>query len=98
MVRANQSFDLPPRGVANHRATVPADIVQRPRLAPLIPRDNDRIRIEFDGEIVATVRNLTRVPGKKPTRPPHALAVKLVQLLIGIKLSQQAAPGGLASE
>jgi hypothetical protein len=36
--------------------------------------------------------------GKKPTRSPHALAIQLVQLFVGIKLAQQAMTGGLTSD
>src|SRR5262245_56825892 len=98
MIRTNQPFDLALWCIANHRPTMAAYVVNRARLALLIPRDNDGIRIDFDGEVVPAIWNLTRVPSKKPTCSPHALAIALVHLLIGVKLSQQAVSGGLAGE
>src|SRR5262245_42802104 len=98
MVGTNQPFDLPFGPVANPRAAMATNIVQRVHLTVLIPRNKDRISIDLESEIVAGVWNLARVPGKKPTRSPHALAIQLVQLLIGIKLPQQASPGRLARD
>jgi hypothetical protein len=87
MVWANQPFGLASGHVANHRSAMAANVVQRPRLAFLIARDNNGIRIDFDGEVVADVWNLTGVSGKKPPRPPHALAVQLIHFIVRIKLS-----------
>ena len=86
MVWANQPFDLTFPRIANQRPAVAADIVKGPRLSVLVPDNEDRIIIDLQSEEVAGLWNLTRVPGKKPTRSPHALAIQLIHFIIRIKL------------
>src|ERR1043165_9754138 len=72
--------------------------MKRARLAIRVSQDNEGITVHLEREIVAGFRNFTGVSGKKPAGPPHALAIDLVHVRIGIKLPQHAVPGGLPGD
>jgi len=74
---------------ANHRSSVPANIVERMERSVVVSDDEDRVGIDLEREIIPRLRQFTGMPGKQPARLPDTFDVQAVQLGIAIKLTRQ---------
>src|SRR3989441_3527798 len=89
MVRAHQPVQVTARLCANHRTSVPADIVECTDGAVVASNDDDGVGIDLEREVIPRLRYLASVPGKEPTGSPDTFDVQAVQLSLAIKLTRQ---------
>jgi hypothetical protein len=87
MVRADQPRGVSARFGANDGAAMPTHVVQGMDGAILTTDDDDRVGIHLDEEVIARLRNLTRMPGEQPSATPDLLDVEAVQFGIGKELA-----------
>ena len=89
MVGTNQARDVSLGFRADHRASVPADVVIRAHRAVVVANDDDRVGIHPEREVISGLRNLARVSGEQPAGSPNAFDVASVNCVIAIKLAGQ---------
>lgn len=99
VVRADQPLGGAARGFrADDRAAVAADVVKRTDRAVLPPDHDDRVRAHLQGEPVARRRDLARMAGEQPARPPDRVQVGAVDSLVAVELAQQGVVRGLPGQ
>src|SRR5437016_9917220 len=89
MVRAHQPVQVTARLCANHRTSVPADIVECMDRSVVASDDDDGVGIDLECEVIPRLRYLASVSGKQPAGSPDAFDVQPVYLGIAIKIIRQ---------
>ena len=78
VVRAHQPATGPTVGLlADDRAAVPANVVQRPQLTVAAPDDDEREVPYLQGQVVARLGDFADVAGEHPLSVPHVGEVQL---------------------
>src|SRR6266511_3575566 len=74
---------------ANHRTSMPADVVQGMDGTILGADDDDDIRVHAEREKIARPRDLAGMSGKQPARAPDPVQVEAVRLVARVKFPRQ---------